>query len=130
MELAELVDGRWLSNDTHTVFLEFEHNTLPQAQWRTISALEAYEMMGQLDEFVILDVRTQGEFDEGHIAGARLIPHDELARRVDEIDENLPVLIYCRSGRRSAIAAQILTDAGFWRVYDFGGIYDWHERFE
>ena len=94
---------------------------------QTISATEAYQMMTDGNIFVLLDVRTEEEFADGHIAGAILIPISELQDRVPkEIpDRDMRILIYCRSGRRSAEAAQILAELGYTRVYDFGGILDW-----
>jgi phage shock protein E len=61
----------------------------------------------------VLDVRTAAEFAEGHVPGATLIPHDELAGRLDELDRDRPVLVYCRSGRRSTLAEKELLAAGF-----------------
>ncbi len=81
-------------------------------------------------EYLLLDVRTQGEYDEGHINDPTLIPVDELESRLAEIEEykNLPVLVYCRSGNRSATAAKILLDNGFQEVHNLlGGIGAWNE---
>lgn len=80
-------------------------------------------------EFLLLDVRTQGEYDEGHIEGTELIPVDELASRLDEIEEykDLPVLVYCRSGNRSITASNILIENGFEEVHNLlGGIGAWN----
>ncbi len=91
-----------------------------------ISAQEAKKMM-DAGGVVILDVRTQEEYAEGHIADAILLPDSEVASRAAEVlpDKEAPVLVYCRSGRRSALAAQSLKDLGYSRIYDFGGIQDW-----
>ena len=64
------------------------------------------------NDLVILDVRTKGEFDAGHAEGALHIPVDELADRVQEVPEDAPVLILCRSGRRAAAAFNILARSG------------------
>jgi rhodanese-related sulfurtransferase len=61
----------------------------------------------------VLDVRTADEFAQGHVPGARLIPHDELEARLAELDPQRPVLVYCRSGRRSTIAEELLLANGF-----------------
>ena len=77
--------------------------------------------------FVIIDARTQAEFDEGHIEGAILIPEYEIAERAErEIPEkDTLILVYCRSGRRSKIASDALVQLGYTNVKEFGGIIDW-----
>ena len=57
-------------------------------------------------------MRTPEEFAQGHLPGAVLIPHDQLAARLDEIDRDRWVLVYCRSGKRASTAQDILEDAG------------------
>ena len=91
-----------------------------------ISSQEAQRMMDYYD-VIILDVRTQEEFDGGHIQDAIVLPYDEIAERAESViaDRQQIVLIYCRTGRRSEIAARSLVYMGFTRVYDFGGIVDW-----
>jgi phage shock protein E len=74
---------------------------------------------------LLLDVRTPGEFAEGYIPGAVNISLQTLAQRLDEVPQDQPVVIYCRSGNRSAEAAEILRAAGYSEVYDLGGIIDW-----
>ena len=77
-------------------------------------------------EYFILDVRTRKEYDEGHIAGSVLIPNDVLLNRLDEVPSNKPILVYCRSGSRSAISSQDLINNGFSEVYNMeGGIAAW-----
>ena len=74
----------------------------------------------------LIDVRTPQEFGGGHIEGAKNIPVDDLADNLADISKDGgPVVIYCRSGRRSDIAAHILTKAGYTDVYDLGGINNW-----
>ncbi|MFP4323568.1 MAG: rhodanese-like domain-containing protein [Anaerolineales bacterium] len=77
------------------------------------------------DNHLLLDVRTPEEFNSGHIPGAENIAVQELARRLNEVPADQPIIIYCRSGNRSAQAAQILYSAGYGDVYDMGGIIDW-----
>ena len=91
-----------------------------------ITAQEAQEMMDQ-ENVIILDVRTEAEFAEGHIPNAVLLPDTEIKQRAEEVlpDKEQTILVYCRSGRRSALAAQELADMGYTNVYDFGGILDW-----
>ncbi|MCL2866004.1 MAG: rhodanese-like domain-containing protein [Lachnospiraceae bacterium] len=95
--------------------------------FQTISSVQARQKMEALHSFQLLDVRTQGEFDEGHIGGAMLLPHDEIEIGVWDMlpDQNETIFIYCHSGRRSAIAAEALVKMGYTSVYDMGGIVDW-----
>jgi rhodanese-related sulfurtransferase len=74
---------------------------------------------------LLLDVRTADEFAAGHIKGAVLAPYDELAATFAEKDRDRPIVVYCRSGRRSAIAKATLESMGYRNVSDFGGINNW-----
>ena len=82
-------------------------------------------------EVFILDVRTQEEYASGHINGSTLlavqdIPEQELTEKLKEIPKDRNILVYCRSGRRSAQASGILAENGFARVYNMqGGITEW-----
>lgn len=95
--------------------------------YMTITAEAAMAMMADTQNYVLLDVRTQEEYEQAHIAGALLLPYDEIAAGAEALlpDKDALILVYCRSGRRSAIAAQALSDLGYTQVYDFGGIVDW-----
>jgi rhodanese-related sulfurtransferase len=62
---------------------------------------------------LILDVRTQSEYDAGHVPGAVLIPHDQLESRIAELGEPRDVVVYCRSGRRSGSIQPVLEKHGF-----------------
>ncbi len=97
------------------------------ASYQKISAAQAQQIMDGPDEYILLDVRTESEFMAGHIAGAILIPDNELAQRApaELPDKNALILVYCRSGNRSQKAAQQLLELGYRQVYDFGGILDW-----
>ena len=77
---------------------------------------------------IILDVRTQAEFELGHIENAVLLPYNQIAELAPTLisDKNQTILVYCQAGRRSRIAAEALADLGFTAVYDFGGLQDWH----
>lgn len=96
-------------------------------QYQQITAEQAKELMDTETDYIILDARTQEEFDEGHIDGAILIPEYEVATRAEKelSDKDRLILVYCRSGRRSKIAAQALVDLGYTNVKEFGGIIDW-----
>jgi len=76
-------------------------------------------------EHILIDVRTPQEFDSGYIDGAININVDTLSSRLDEIPTDRPIILYCRSGNRSAIAADILAENGFTNIYDIGGVIDW-----
>ena len=91
--------------------------------------VEAAEFEQQMfGNYVLLDVRSYEEFEEGHIEGATLIPVDEIASRWVEIEEYDKILVYCRSGNRSVTASDILIEAGFDEVYNLlGGIKAWNE---
>ena len=100
--------------------------------YMNINAEKAKDMMENLEEFVLLDARSEEEFSEGHIPGAIVIPHEEVSERAEsEIPEkDVPVFVYCRSGRRSKIAAEALVALGYSEVYEFGGIIDWPYEIE
>ncbi len=75
---------------------------------------------------IILDVRTQGEYDEGHVEGVVLIPVQQLADRLDELPKDKPLYVICRSGNRSMTASEILEKAGFKDIRNVqGGILAW-----
>ena len=95
--------------------------------YNQISQEEAKSMMEYTDGHVIVDVRRQDEYDEGHIPGAICIPNENIGdMQPEELpDLNQVILVYCRSGRRSKEASQKLFDMGYTRVYEFGGIIDW-----
>ena len=81
-----------------------------------------------LDELYILDVRQTVEFEGelGHVNGAHLIPLDELRERIDEIPRDQPIVSICQSGKRSAMAVQILLREGFQDVANVsGGLIQW-----
>jgi len=92
-----------------------------------ISAEEAAEIIVTENNYVILDVRTLQEYQEGHIPGAICIPNETIGS--EEIaklpDKDQLILVYCRSGNRSKQAAQKLVQLGYTNVVEFGGIRDW-----
>ena len=97
------------------------------ATYEQISGAEAKALMDSESGYIIIDARTQPEYDEGHITGAILIPEYEIADRAEKElpDKNQLILVYCRSGRRSKIAAEELVKLGYTNVKEFGGIIDW-----
>ena len=97
------------------------------ATYEQITGAEVKALMDRESGYVILDVREQYEYDEGHIPGAILIPYGEIE---DCAEKELPdkdqlILVYCRSGRRSKIAAEELVKLGYTNVKEFGVIIDW-----
>ena len=94
---------------------------------QNITAETAYQMMQKSTNYILLDVRTEPEFREKHIGGAVLIPDFELEKRAaSELpDKNAVILVYCRSGVRSANAAKALAEKGYTKVFNFGGIIHW-----
>ena len=97
------------------------------ATYDQISGAEAKALMDSESGYIIIDARTQEEYDEGHIPGAILIPEYEIADRAEKElpDKDQLILVYCRSGRRSKIAAEELVKLGYTNVKEFGGIIDW-----
>ena len=90
-----------------------------------IDAAEYNRQFSDDSDHLLIDVRTPGEYESGHIPGAINISVQTLPDRLDEISRDQPIVVYCRSGNRSATAAEILVDAGYSPVYDLGGIQDW-----
>ena len=82
--------------------------------------------------YIILDVRTQEEYDQGHIPGAIVISYEEIAEKAEDVltDKNQLILVYCRSGRHSKIAAEALVELGYTNIKEFGGIIDWPYEIE
>ncbi|MBQ4101159.1 MAG: rhodanese-like domain-containing protein [Oscillospiraceae bacterium] len=97
-----------------------------------ISQDKAYEIMKSSTPHIVLDVRTPEEFADGHIDGAILIPDYEIEASAKNIltDKNALILVYCRSGRRSKLASQTLTNMGYTNIKEFGGIITWQYETE
>jgi phage shock protein E len=88
---------------------------------RTVAAAEA---VGMLDSRMVIDVRSAEEYDAGHVAGAINIDVEasDFGAKISALDPADPYLVYCRSGRRSAIAADTMAEAGFTDIIDAGGL--------
>ena len=97
------------------------------AVYVNITAEEAKQIMDTEEGYVILDVREQDEYDAGHIPGAILIPYTQIEEKANDMlpDKAQRILVYCRSGRRSMIAAEALAELGYTNIKEFGGIIDW-----
>ncbi|MFX1588226.1 MAG: rhodanese-like domain-containing protein, partial [Promethearchaeota archaeon] len=83
----------------------------------------------QYPNLLILDVRSQSEYDESHLYNATLIPHDEIDSRISELEsyKNTEIIVYCKSGSRSEMASQNLASThNFTKIYNMlGGITEW-----
>lgn len=95
--------------------------------YRAVSMETAVQMMEEESGYIILDVRTQAEFEEKRIPGAICIPNETIGVNPPEQlpDKDQLILVYCRSGNRSKQAAQKLADIGYSNIVEFGGIIDW-----
>jgi rhodanese-related sulfurtransferase len=95
--------------------------------YRQVDAEEAKRIMDEETGYIILDVRTEQEYSEGHIPGAVLLPDYEVAERAEELlpDKEQLILVYCRSGNRSRGASAALAKLGYTNVVEFGGIRSW-----
>jgi rhodanese-related sulfurtransferase len=89
-----------------------------------VSNADPAEAVGMLDSRVVIDVRTPAEYAAGHIAGASNIDVEapDFASRIASLDPEAAYLVYCRTGRRSAIAADQMEAAGFTDIVDAGGL--------
>ena len=92
-----------------------------------ITAEKARQVIASTPDVIVLDVRTEEEFLKGHLANAVRIPYNELEQRAfaELPDKNATIVIYCKSGRRSLIAAEILAKLGYAKLYEFNGIDNW-----
>lgn len=103
-----------------------------ESVYMNITAEEAKVLMESETGYIILDVREQDEYDAGHIPGAILIPYTRIEEEASEklTDKDQLILVYCRSGRRSKIAADALVELGYTNIREFGGILDWPYEIE
>ena len=101
----------------------------PQAAEKPRSVITGEEAKARLEanpDAILLDVRTQEEYDQGHIPGAVCFPNEDILPELPlPFEKDAEILVYCHSGRRSAEAAEKLKHMGYTNVSDFGGIQDW-----
>jgi rhodanese-related sulfurtransferase len=119
-----------LSSFGTALYLVYADNNQPVSQtgeYRLISPEEAKKRLDNEEAIILLDVRTLEEHQESRISGSILIPVDDIEREAMEKlpDKDTTIFVYCRSGRRSAIAAEALINMGYKGVYDLGGIINW-----
>ena len=95
--------------------------------YEQITPDEAKSLMDTEEDYIILDVRTEEEYNEAHIDGAILIPDYTIKEKAESIltDKDQLILVYCRSGRRSKNASSDLVSLGYTNIKEFGGIIDW-----
>jgi rhodanese-related sulfurtransferase len=100
--------------------------------YEQISQDEARLLMAEAEDRIILDVRTQEEYAEGHIPGAICVPNETIGADMPEElpDKEQLILVYCRSGNRSKKAAEKLVKIGYTNVKEFGGIITWNGYIE
>ncbi len=121
---ASVVQDGEVMNATHSIAL----TSRGKITYVNITAEEAKRVI-DTEDVILLDVRTEEEYDSAHIEEATLIPVAELCNRTEELNKSKKIVVYCRSGHRSAIASDILIEHGFKRVYNvLGGINEWEER--
>ena len=97
-----------------------------------VSMNDIVQIMDENENYIILDVRTQAEYNQGHIPNAICIPNETIDENVVNKlpDKNQMILVYCRSGNRSKQAAEKLKKLGYTNLIEFGGIIDWKGEIE
>ena len=98
-----------------------------KADYRQVTQAQAAAMMEEEQNYILLDVRTQAEYEERHIPGAICVPNETIGSGTEA---QLPqkdqlILVYCRSGNRSKQASRKLAEMGYTNVVEFGGINTW-----
>ena len=130
--LSLIMSAIIISACSKAVLPEQKEDTGTKNSYTKISQDEAKKMMEKDDGHVIVDVRREDEFASGHIPGAVLIPNESIGteKPAELPDLDQIILVYCRSGNRSAQASQKLADLGYTNVFDFGGIMTWTGEIE
>jgi len=110
-----------------SIVQRYDRATPNQPEYRRISPQEARSIMNENSNVVILDVRTEREFRENRIANSILLPFDEIEENAEILlpDKDAQILVYCRRGIRSRVAANMLISLGYTNVLDFGGLDAW-----
>ena len=100
--------------------------------YKQITQAEAKAIIDSGDSYILLDVRTQEEYDEQRIPGALLIPVADLEEAAERElpDKDAVIMIYCQTGIRSVTASEILVDLGYVNVFEIGGIITWEYETE
>lgn len=109
------------SNPSIKRAVEMTINCSPNSESVKELDTEAFDAKRKESGVILVDVRNAGEYAQGHLSEARLMPVNELPNTMDQLDRNATILVYCRSGMRSAKAAQLLMDSGFSKVFNLKG---------
>ena len=106
--------------------------SVKDAKIQYVSMNDIEKIMNENENYIILDVRTIEEYNDGHIPGAICIPNETIDENVVSKlpDKEQLILIYCRSGNRSKQATKKLKDLGYLNLIEFGGIIDWPGEIE
>lgn len=109
-----------------------ERNIENEVIIKHVSMDDIVQIMEENENYIILDVRTIAEYNEGHIPNAICIPNETIDENVVNKlpDKNQMILVYCRSGNRSRQAAEKLKKLGYTNLIEFGGIIDWKGEIE
>ena len=109
-----------------------ERNIENEVIIKHVSMNDIVQIMEENENYIILDVRTQAEYNQGHIPNAICIPNETIDENVVNKlpDKNQMILVYCRSGNRSKEAAEKLKKLGYTNLIEFGGIIDWKGEIE
>jgi rhodanese-related sulfurtransferase len=103
--------------------------TIATAAMQNISASDMQKITRQTPDIYLLDVRTLGEYTQKRIKGTRLIPIDQIQRRINEIPKNRPIIVICETGMRSAQVGRYLDSLGYQDVFNLSqGIMGWQLR--
>ena len=90
-----------------------------------VTCNEKDEIIEKESHAMLIDVRTKGEYEESHLKDAINIPYDEIVQKLSTngaINFNVPIIVYCKSGARSNMAAEALKEEGYKNIYDLGSI--------
>lgn len=122
--------GSVANNGTQTVSKSSDSTQNDSSKVLSSSKIKPEEAKKRLESekgIILLDVRTQEEYIEKHIPESMLIPVEEIEKeaRTKLTDKNSIIFVYCRSGKRSAIAVEALVKMGYTRIFDLGGIINW-----
>lgn len=132
ISMKKNADSEKLLSLAKSVYIDVSERDIPVV-YKNVSMSEGLKIAEKNPDAIILDVRRDDEYKAGHIPGARLLTMEtittESAAKVLP-DKNQLILIYCRSGRRSKIAAQSLLDLGYTNLIEFGGILDYKGKQE
>jgi rhodanese-related sulfurtransferase len=103
--------------------------TIATAAMQNISASDMQKITRQTPDIYLLDVRTLGEYTQKRIKGTRLIPIDQIQRRINEIPKKRPIIVICETGMRSAQVGRYLDSLGYQDVFNLSqGIMGWQLR--